>query len=416
MDELIKRRADAVAEQRSILDVAKTEGRDLTEEEATRFDVLDKEIDSLTAQIEREKRVRDREAMLDQLADKPFRPTVPGPEPVDKKDNAGFENLAEFVAAVRFGDPRGRIRNEMRMDTPESGGYAVPEQFREELLQITAEDAVVRPRAQVIEPGDPPDAKLTMPALDYAEGVFGGVQVQWIAEGAQKPETDAKLREVTLEPREVAGHIVVTDRLLRNWQAANNVLRNLLRGAIAAAEDVAFLTGNGSGKPLGVLNLPGAMAVNRAGANQIQYVDIVNMLAKLPPESLGRAIWVATHDSLPQLLQLKDEAGNLIFIRGDATRGIPDTLLGRPVRFTGRTPATGQKGDLMLVDFQYYLIKDGSGPFIAASEHVFFRENKTVIKVFWNVDGTGWVAEPLTLENGVTQVSPYVILDVPAGG
>ncbi|MGD9644055.1 MAG: phage major capsid protein, partial [Elusimicrobiales bacterium] len=77
------------------------------------------------------------------------------------------------------------------------------------------------------------------------------------------------------------------------------------------------------------------------------------------------------------------------------------------------TPALGSKGDLILVDFTYYLIKDGSGPFVAASEHVLFRQNKTVIKVFWNVDGKGWVNEPLTLEDGTTKVSPYVVLDVP---
>lgn len=37
-----------------------------------------------------------------------------------------------------------------------------------------------------------------------------------------------------------------------------------------------------------------------------------------------------------------------------------------------------------------------------------------VLKVFWNVDGKPWVDTALTLEDGSTQVSPYVILDVPA--
>ena len=418
MQELLQERADLVKAQAALVDAAKAENRDLTEEEVARFEELENQITAMDQEIEkarereaREAKVRERMQALSALA-------FPAPRPSGSRqrdlDDGGFESLGEFVAAVRFGDPRGRITAEMRMDVGESGGYAVPEQFRDELLQLTPEEAVVRPRATVIPPGSPPDAKVTIPALDHSEGVFGGVAVQWIAEGAQKPETDAKLVEIALEPHEVAAHVVVTDKLLRNWQAADAVIRRLLRGAIAAAEDVAFLTGDGTGKPLGVLNSAGAIAVNRAAANQIQYVDIVNMLAKLLPDSLGRAVWVANQSILPQLMQLKDDAGNLIFIRGDATSGIADTLAGLPIRWTGRTPALGSKGDLMLVDFQYYLIKDGSGPFVAASEHVYFTENKTVIKVFWNVDGKGWVSSPLTLEDGVTQVSPYVVLDVPA--
>jgi HK97 family phage major capsid protein len=69
---------------------------------------------------------------------------------------------------------------------------------------------------------------------------------------------------------------------------------------------------------------------------------------------------------------------------------------------------------VLLADWNYYLIKDGSGPFVAASEHVHFTKNKTVIKMFWNVDGAPWMQAPIKEENG-WQVSPFVALDVPAG-
>lgn len=50
---------------------------------------------------------------------------------------------------------------------------------------------------------------------------------------------------------------------------------------------------------------------------------------------------------------------------------------------------------------------------MAASEHVKFTSNKTVIKIFWNVDGAPWMNEPFKEENGY-EVSPFVALDVPA--
>ena len=307
------------------------------------------------------------------------------------------------------------IRNEWTMGTGEEGGFAVPERRLEQVLMLGPEGAIVRPRATVIPAGDPPDSKITIPAFKQgAAGVYGGVEVSWIGEGAEKPETDGKLREVSLTPQEVAAHTVVTDKLLRNWAAASTFIGNLLRGAMVAAEDYAFLRGNGVAKPIGAMNGDGVLVVNRNTAADIKYVDIVAMLAKLTPESVGSALWVANQSTLPKIATLQDGAGNYIFIQGDATRGIPATLAGIPIRFTGKTPVLGSKGDLMLLDLRYYLIKDGSGPFIAASEHVLFKQNKTVIKVFWNVDGKGWVDEPLTLEDGATQVSPYVVLDVPA--
>ena len=68
----------------------------------------------------------------------------------------------------------------------------------------------------------------------------------------------------------------------------------------------------------------------------------------------------------------------------------------------------------MLIDFSHYLIKDGSGIFVSASEHALFTQNKTIIKAFWNVDGQPWLNGPIKGEDG-EQYSPFVALDVPSG-
>jgi hypothetical protein len=65
----------------------------------------------------------------------------------------------------------------------------------------------------------------------------------------------------------------------------------------------------------------------------------------------------------------------------------------------------------VLVNCEYYLIKDGSGPFVDSSPHVHFTSNRTVIKIFWNVDGKPWLSEPLHLEGSKTNtISPFVVL------
>lgn len=451
VQELMQARAAIFDKQKKLVDTAKAEGRDLTDTEETEFNNLESEFAGYESRIaaaqkkeNRDRAMSERENMLNHTQT-PFRPAAVAGSPVqaEQKDDGGFKNLGEVIHAVRFGDPKGRLsnlpigqgqgggygvpeafhnlilpsgfKNQWSMGTGSEGGFAVPEQFNPEVQMIGATPSIVRPRAQVLPAGDPPDAKLTMPALDQgSNGVLGGVEVEWIGEGDEKPDTGAALREVSLQPHEVAATTVVTDKLLRNWAAANAFISNLLRKAMLAAEDIAFLLGTGTNKPLGVLPAPGGIAIHRAQANKISYLDTVHMVAALLPESVAGAVWVANQSILPELVTLKDEAGNSIFIQGNAAKAIPATLSGIPIVFTGKTPVKGAKGDLMLLDLSYYLIKDGSGPFIAASEHVLFKQNKTVIKVFWNVDGKPWVIEPLTLENGITKVSPYVILDIPS--
>jgi HK97 family phage major capsid protein len=426
---LQEKRGALVAELQTMIDAAEGENRDFTVEEQTAYDAKKAELDGLVKRIDRLAGLAETTAALDQVVPAAARRAgivrPGGPEATRE-----FESLGQFMYAVRFNpqDQRlqfvegvgaaeagGELRSEMRMDTGAAGGFAVPPQFRSEIMLVKPQDALVRPRAQVIPAGDPPDAGVTLPALDQSgtnpANMFGGVQVNWIAEGAEKPESDADLTEITLVPQEVAGILTVTDKLLRNWQAADAFLKNLLRGATTAAEDYAFYRGDGVAKPLGALNSGAVYKVNRATVNTVKYLDLVNMLARLLMRG-GTPVWSMSQSILPQIATLKDENNNYIW-QANARDGFAGSLLGYPVRWNNRAPVLGSYGDVLLADWSYYLIKDGSGPFVAASEHVKFTQNKTVIKVFWNVDGSPWLQAPIKEENGY-QVSPFVALEVPA--
>jgi HK97 family phage major capsid protein len=113
---------------------------------------------------------------------------------------------------------------------------------------------------------------------------------------------------------------------------------------------------------------------------------------------------------MPDVMTMKDENNNYIFIQGDATKGVPPTLAGIPIKWNGKQTTKGNEADVMLVNLKYYLTKAGSGPYIAISEHVKFTTNKTVFKIVANIDGQPWVKDPLKLEDGSTTVSPYVLL------
>ena len=372
------------------------------------YDAAMAEITKREAEIKHEERTQDLEM---RGGEGPADSGGPKPEPTQEWRGG----IAEFLRTVLTNqtDPRLQEARQQAMGVGVMGGFMVPTQWSSTIRQLQPQDAVVRPRATVIPPGEPPDAALTFPALDQtgARGVYSGVTVQWIGEGAAKPETESRLLQVTLNPQEVAAYIPLTDKLLRNSEAASTLATTLLRRAIIAAEDVAFLSGNGVGQPMGIINHPATIQVARTGfpsaAPGDNYVDLVNMYTSVIKD--GPLAWIYTPTLLPELMTSTDVNGNLIWTTS-MRDGEPNRLLGIPAIENERSPVLGQPGDLLLVNLQHYLIKDGSGIFVEASQHVRFLQNQTVIKAFFNVDGQPWLTAPMTLEDGATQRSPFVQL------
>jgi len=416
-------RDEALKKKQKLLDGIVAEKRGYTDDEKVRVDALTNEIEKYDDHIRlyraREYQITGRTpeeiqaAIQNQGEPGMYRGAVsPGQERgfQPRGYTTSHRNFGEFVRDCRFNPENLRV---MSMGVGATGGFTVPDQFIGQIFQVTPESSIVRPRATPV-PGleGSPDAASLIPALDSEAGAHGGVEVSWISEGGDKPLTEPELYEISLQPEELAGHLVVTDKLLRNNAANLSIfLEKVFREAIFAAEDRAFLNGTGTGMPLGVLNSPARLDIARAGAGAVAFADICGMISVFMPDSWTRGVWVINVSVLPQLMAMVDAGNHRIFVGKDNMRGLPPSLIGIPVIFTGRTPTLGNRGDVMLCDFEYYLVKTGFGPAVAASEHVLFKSNKTVIKAFHNVDGEPWVRAPITLEDNSTTCSPFVILE-----
>jgi len=321
-------------------------------------------------------------------------------------------SLGELVEGILRGEDLRELRT-MSMGVGAAGGVLVPEQLVETIFMVDPEGSIVRPRATPLPaPEGHPDAERSVPYLDHTKGAVGGLQVEWIAEGHEKPEHEPELAAVTLKPEEMAATVAVTDKLLRNSSTIGVFLDRAFREAMRAEEDFQFLCGDGIAKPQGVMNSPARIDVARTGAGAIVYADILAMVTRLMPGSWGKAAWVCSQSALPQILGLVDPAaaGTLLIRPSEITAGKAPPLLGMPLLISGRTPVLGARGDFMLCDFSYYLIAQGYGPVVAASPHPRFTSNQTIIKGFQAVDGSGWLQAPYVLENGIDTCSPFVIL------
>jgi HK97 family phage major capsid protein len=326
----------------------------------------------------------------------------------------------EEVYKAHQADDKGNIVQKAAMAeaSGQAGGYIVPPDFYQQLLAVVAERTFIRPRAWVQPMAS---ATLQFPYLDVttvqSAGVspfFGGVQMYWTEEAQTRTETEPQFKMMELKAHELSGYSVSSNVLLADAAFGLEKFLFVLFGqAIAWYEEYAFLQGNGVGKPVGLLNAGATIAINRQGANLIQFQDIAKMWGSLLPASWQNVIWVFSPTCVQQLLQLKDGASRAIFISID--QGITKTpnwsLMGRPAIPTEKLPAMGTKGDLMLVDPSLYVIGDRMQIEVAASEHVNFLKNQMTWRVVERVDGQPWLEKAITLQDGTSTVSPFVALN-----
>jgi HK97 family phage major capsid protein len=431
----IKRKiSDTVREMRALIDLAEDQKRDLTPSESAKYKVLDGQVDKYKAELDDLVDGERRLGKLTNLEKEINKVTNPlptdcryGSNSAESGDTGGFENVAEllFTIAAQRKDGRNDPRltalaekREQSMGTGSQGGFAIPDRFDPMLRLVPGQTGIVRQFATQIPAGYPPDALLTLPALDQTSGtggMFGGVQITHGGEGVSLTESSAKLREVTLEPRQLNTYLVVSNKLLLNWASASQVITTLLQSAVEATIDYDCIRGDGINKALGFVNCAAAVNVTRGGAGAISFTDVTGMYARLLQRpGVGRPIWVASPTAIPQLFSMTDAGNHAIFLgalSGGAAQAPAPTLLGLPLFFSDRAPALGSKGDICLVDLSYYLLLNGSGPRIDLSTELLFTSDKSIFRIIAMLDGRPWLTEPITLEGSSTStVSPFVVL------
>jgi len=346
-----------------------------------------------------------------------YNPAAPGVA----MQEIGFANIGDYARVAfnkgRMDDPRRPKMLEV-MDTysstdAASAGFLIPEAVRAEVYELALEQSIVRPRASVVTI----TGSMVMPYVDqttHVGSVFGGMVFYWVEESGSLTATEAKFGRARYEANKLVGFARIPNELWADAPALSSWLMNALPRGIAFYEDLAFLTGNGVGQPLGVQKAPATITVSKdtgQAANTITVSNILNMYAQCLPQSLSSAVWLANPTCFPQLMQLSIAVGTggapvmLMNIAGSA----PMTLLGRPLVLTEKVPALSAAGDIGLYDFSFYTIGDRQAASLESSEHSRFANDETELRTILRVDGRPWIQSALTPVNG-NALSPFVML------
>lgn len=337
-----------------------------------------------------------------------------------------FDDPAEFFAntwhrargdkAAQVQDKLHDIRNSFGSSVPADGGFLIPESLRSELLRVSLESAVVRPRARVI-----PMDSLTVPfptidSTSNASNVYGGITAYWTEEAGALTESSATFGRIKLEAKKLTAYTEVPNELFQDSIISLAAFINdVFPEALAWFEDIAFMRGTGVGEPLGFLNTGNAAAVAVAketgqAADTILWENIVKMYARMLPTSLARAVWIAHIDTFPELatMALSVGTGGSAVWLSNGVSGPPMSILGRPVFFTEKAETLGDAGDINFADLGYYLIGDRQTMQADSSPHYKFANDLTSMRFIERVDGTPWIKNPITPNKGTNTLSPFV--------
>ena len=169
----------------------------------------------------------------------------------------------------------------------------------------------------------------------------------WIDEGGALTFGDATFAQINLDAHKLHVAVKVTEELLYDSAfPLEKYIVDEFGKALANAEEDAFLNGNGTGKPLGILAATGGaeIGVTAASSTTITADEIINLIYSLKRPYRKKAVFITNDATLAILRKLKDGNGK---------------LLGYPVYTSQFMPAVaaGSKS-VIFGDISYYNIGD----------------------------------------------------------
>ena len=376
INELRENRNHAWEQAKTFLDEHRQENGTLSAEDAQTYDRMEADVVNLGKEIERLER---RDAM-DAEMNRPVTAPLTGRPGVSVNTKAGRASDAyknAMLTALRSNFRQ--ISNVLVEGTDAAGGYLVPTEWDERLIEKLAVENVIRPLATVITTSG--ERKINVANTHPA--------ASWVEEGGELVFSDPAFGQVILDAYKLSVATKVSEELLAdNAYDLEDYLINAFGRAIAEAEEQAFLTGDGNHKPTGILHATlGGQITTAAEEDAISPDEVIDLIYKLKRPYRTNAAFITADSTLAQIRKLKD--GNGLYIWQPAlTAGEPDRLMGFPVYTSAYMPtiAAGQPV-LAFGDFSYYNIADRGARSFAALHELYAGVGQVAFIAKERVDG-----------------------------
>ena len=381
MNELIEKRANLWKAMDAFLKAQTNEKGVLSEEDDAKYAAMEHDFDNLTKEI---KRLEKRNAIEAELSMPMNRPIVGKPMVEDeneKKGRASKNYKKSFWNVMRQKTVRPDIIDALQIGTDSEGGYLVPEEYENTLVEALEEENIFRKLANVINTSSG-DRKIPVVASKGS--------ASWVDEEGTISDSDDAFSQVSIGAYKLGTLIKVSNELLNDsaFNLESYISKEFAR-RIGSKEEEAFFTGNGTGKPIGIFNATGGaeIGVTTASSTSITADEVIDLFYSLKAPYRKKAVWVLNDATVKAIRKLKDKNDNYLW-QPALTASTPDTILGRPVYTSSYVPtiAAGAK-TIAFGDFSYYWIADRQGRIFKKLNELYAATDQTGFVATQRVDG-----------------------------
>ncbi len=416
--DLQAKKTKLVAAMRALTDKAAADGRDLTDDEVSAFDANKRDLEKTNASIEREQLLIAAEAGVTVSDGAEIRVE----ENIDKDPKLGFATFGDFAAAVKAAGGKNPSVDARFAAAPSlfvgegsgaDGGWLVPPQYSSEIFTLALEEDSLLPLTDNVELGK--SNSMPFPKDESTPWGSDGVRAYWQNEGTAGNATKINLTGSRLTLHKLLALVPVADEMLEDSTALGSYLPGLMARSIRWKANEAFMFGTGNGQPAGAFNSNAVVTVAKESGQANGTLDIMNiakMIARLPPGSFGRAVWMLNNDVLPFLFTLKLGDHAIYIPASEGAKVNPyGSLMGRPIMITQHAKSIGAQGDVVLADWKgYRTISKAGGIQTATSMHLYFDADSTAFRTTFRIDGQSKLSAAINPANGSNKLSPFVQL------
>ena len=355
LKELRAERAALVKKSRDFLETrAKDDVRLSAEDDAT-YSKMEDDLLDLDKNIERMERLEKLEAELEKPVNTPLT-SKPGSDKADEKKGRAADSYRKaFWNTIRVKYPSSEVFNALQEGVGSEGGYLVPDEYENTLIQALNEETVIRQFAKVIK---------TSSGTHKIPVVASHGDAAWMEEEDAFTASDDSFGQVNLDAHKVGTLIKVSEELLNDSAFdLEGYMRAEFARRIGNKEEAGFLSGNGTHKPTGLLNSTGGaqVGVTAASTSAITADEIIDLFHSLKAPYRKKAIWILNDSTIKLIRKLKDGNGQYLWQPG-IREGEVNTILGKPYYTSAFMPeaAAGNK-TVLFGDLSYYWIADREG-------------------------------------------------------
>ena len=240
----------------------------------------------------------------------------------------------------------GMPSNALKKGSDGSGGYLIPDTFEKKIVRALTEKSLLRKLGTVIK---------TNKCMKIPTVVTNG-EATWVPEGELVPVGEATYGEIVLDAYKLAHKVIVSDEMLEDADFdVEDYIRQMFVESISEAEERAFFSGDGNGKPLGILH-QAEVGAETAKADYIDFDDIINLIHSVKEPYRKNAVLVLSQDAVCKLRLQRLYRGHPGF--DDPLKdGDPELLMGCPYYICDHLDRVEGGGiAAMYGDFSYFWI------------------------------------------------------------